>query len=165
YIEVWEPHDTLAALAQVVTRARAVWSVKPVVIAAYECVYVQVSAHEADLAASFTMATLYSHGATHLLAGEADSVLVDPYYVHNHQVETQTHDLLARWYDFLVEHDEALLDPDIVDVTGSWVGTYIDAADVEYEQAPVSSTAEPGAVWRRITETGDGRLVLHLINL
>ena len=165
YIEVWEPHDTLAALAQVVTRARAVGSGKPVVIAAYQSVYDQVSAHEADLAASFTMATLYSHGATHLLAGEADSVLVDPYYVHNHQVETQTHDLLARWYDFLVEHDEVLLDPDIVDVTGSWVGTYNDAADVEYEQAPVSGTAEPGAVWRRISEAGDGRLVLHLINL
>src|SRR5699024_10648164 len=165
YIEVWEPHDTLAALAQVVTRARAVGSGKPVVIAAYQSDYDQVSAHEADLAASFTIATLYSHGATHLLAGEADSVLVDPYYVHNHEVETQTHEQLAWWYDFMVEHDEVLRDPDIVDVTGSCVGTYNDAADVEYEQAPVSGTAEPGAVWRRISEAGDGRLVLHLINL
>ena len=53
------------------------------------------------------MATLFSHGATQLLAGEADRILVDPYYVRNHVVERSTAALLKRWYDFLVEHDRA----------------------------------------------------------
>lgn len=165
YIEVWEPHDTLASLAQVVTRARAAGNGKPVVIAAYQHVYDKAPAAAADIAASLTMATLFSHGATHLLAGEADSVLVDPYYVRNHRIKPSTQDLLARWYDFLVEHDEILLSPGIVDVTGSWSGPYNDAADIAYERAAVSNAADPGTVWRRITETEDGRLVMHIVNL
>ena len=45
------------------------------------------TAADGDLATSFTMATLFSHGATQLLAGEAGRVLVDPYYVDNHVAE------------------------------------------------------------------------------
>jgi hypothetical protein len=55
------------------------------------------------------MATLFSHGATHLLAGEDGRLLVDPYYVRNWPAEPSTIDLLADWYDFLVAHDELLL--------------------------------------------------------
>ena len=51
---------------------------------------------------AFTMAALYSHGATQLLCGEADRILVDPYYVRNHVIEPSTAALLKRWYDFLV---------------------------------------------------------------
>ena len=65
----------------------------------------------ADRSTALTMATLFSHGATQLLAGEADRLLVDPYYVRNHAVAPSTLAMLARWYDFLVEHGELLLDP------------------------------------------------------
>lgn len=164
YIEPWAPTLTLGGLAGVVTRARSVADGKPVVIAAYQHVYDSATAREADLATAFTMAALFSHGATQLLAGEADRILVDPYYVRNHAVEASTADLLKRWYDFLVEHDELLLEPSIVDVTASIAGAYNDDCDVTYAATPVAETAEPGAVWRRITEA-DGRTVLHLINL
>jgi dextranase len=164
YIEVWHPHDTLGALAGVVSRARAVGEGKPVVIAAYQHVYDSAPASAADLATAFTMATLYSHGATQLLAGEADRILVDPYYVRNHVVEPSTAELLRRWYDFLVEHDELLLDPGIIEVTGSFAGDYNDDLDVSFASSPVSGTAEAGVVWRRITQAGD-RLVMHLVNL
>ena len=78
--------------------------------------------------------------------------------------EPATLDRLARWYDFLVEHHDVLLDPDIVDVTGSYAGLYNDDLDVTYPGAPTSGTARPGAVWRRITRRGDW-LVGHLIKL
>jgi dextranase len=164
YIEVWPPHTSLGALAKVVTRARAVGAGKPVAIAAYQSVYASASAQEADLATSFTMATLFSHGATQLLAGEGDRVLVDPYYVRNHTVGPGTAELLRRWYDFLVEHDELLLDRGIVDVTGAWAGGYNDALDVSFAASVVSDEPVAGTVWRRVTQAGRF-LVVHLINL
>jgi dextranase len=164
YIELWEPNVTLRSLAGVVARARSVAVDKPVVIAAYQHVYDSAPASVADLSTAFTMATLFSHGATQLLAGEADRILVDPYYVRNHAIEPSTADLLRRWYDFLVENDELLLDPSIVDVTGSYAGDYNDDCDVRFASAASSGTATPGSVWRRITTASD-RLVVHLINL
>ena len=164
YIEVWHPHDTLDSLAKVVTRARALGDSLPVVVAAYQHVYDSAPAEVADLSTALTMATLFSHGATHLLAGEGDRILVDPYYVRNHAVESSTADLLRRWYDFLVEHDELLLDPRIVEVTGSLAGDYNGDCDVRFGDAPLSETAAAGTIWRRITATPNG-LVVHLVNL
>jgi dextranase len=164
YIEPWEPHLTLGSLGAVVARARGLAGKKPIALAAYQHVYDSAPAASADTATALTMATLYSHGATQLLAGEADRILVDPYYVRNHVVEASTADLLKRWYDFLVEHDAVLLDPDIVDVTGSYVGEYNDDCDVAFPGLIVGSTASPGTVWRRVTSIRS-RLVVHLINL
>ncbi|MHB8184722.1 MAG: glycoside hydrolase family 66 protein [Dermatophilaceae bacterium] len=164
YIEVWAPHVGLEHLAQVAARARAVSAGKPVVIAAYQHVYDNAPASVSDLATALTMATLYSHGATQLLCGEADRILVDPYYVRNHVVESSTADLLRRWYDFLVEHAELLTAQGISEVTGSYADSYNDDIDVGYTDATVTEFATAGTVWRRITSVGDG-LVMHLINL
>lgn len=164
YIEVWHPHDTLDDLAAVVTRARAVGGSLPVVIAAYQHIYDSVPGIIADRSTALTMATLFSHGATHLLAGEADRILVDPYYVRNHVAESSTAVMLRRWYDFLVEHDELLLAADIVDVTGTLAGEYNGDCDVRFGDAVVALTATAGTVWRRITRRGD-ELFVHLINL
>jgi dextranase len=164
YVEVWPPHTTLDSLARVVTRARAAGQGRPVVIAAYQHVYDTAPVEAADRATALTMATLFSHGATQLLAGESGHVLVDPYYVRNRAADPSTLDLLHRWYDFLVEHDELLLDPRAVEVTGAWVGAYNESLDVSYPGAPTSDDAVAGCVWRRVVEI-DGRLVVHLINL
>ncbi len=164
YVEVWHPHDSLDALARVVTRARAAGGTLPVVVAAYQHVYDSVPAEVADRSTALTMAALFSHGATQLLAGEGDRILVDPYYVRNHEVEESTARLLTRWYDFLVEHDALLLDPDIVEVTGSLAGDYNGDCDVRFSDAALAETATAGTIWRRITRTRDG-LVVHLINL
>ena len=45
-----------------------------------------------------------------------------------------------------------------------FLGDYNDDLDVTYEHVEVTGSAQPGAVWRRITEVG-GDTVLHLINL
>lgn len=164
YIEPWKPNVTLGSLARIVRRARATSHGQPIVLAAYQSIYGRASAAEADRAAAFTMATLYSHGATQLLVGESGNVLIDPYYVRNHAAERQTLDFLSRWYDFVVEHDALLLDPAIDDVTGSFVGDYNEDLDVSYAGVKVVDEPEPGAVWRRVTRTEHG-LVVHLINL
>lgn len=165
YVEVWPPHTTLAHLADVATRARSAAAArKPVVIAAYQHVYDTASEVEADRATAFTMATLFSHGATQLLCGEADRILVDPYYVRNHRVSSSTADLLRRWYDFAVEHGELLFDAHLCDVTGALTGAYNDDCDVRYDGTPVAEHATGRTVWRRVLAHGT-RLVVHLINL
>ncbi|MFL6161352.1 MAG: glycoside hydrolase family 66 protein [Jatrophihabitantaceae bacterium] len=165
YIEVWKPQLGLGHLAQTVTRARAVAAGKPVVIAAYQHVYDSASVAQSDLATAFTMAALFSHGASHLLCGEADRILVDPYYVRNHQAEPSTADLLHRYYDFSVAHAELLFDPGIVEVTSSFAADYNDDVDVSYAGVAVEQLATAGTVWRRISQLPDGRYVVHLINL
>lgn len=164
YIEPWEPQLTLQSLADTATRARAFGGGKPVVLAAYQHVYGTAPAEEADRATALTMATLHSHGATQLLAGEADRLLCDPYYVRNHELEAATAALLKRWYDFLVAHDELLMPPELTDVTNSHAGAYNGDVDVRFSSAELSETAAAGKVWRRIVAAGD-RLVVHLINL
>lgn len=164
YIEVWPPHTTLGSLGHLVDRARSVAGARPVVVAAYQHVYDTAPAERADRATAFTMATLFSHGATQLLAGESGHVLVDPYYVRNHAAEPSTLALLQRWYDFLVEHDELLMDPSAVDVSGPWVGAFNEALDVTFQDAATSDEAVAGAVWRRVVQVGD-LLVVHLVNL
>lgn len=165
YIEVWKPQLELGHLAQTVTRARAVGDGKPVVIAAYQHVYDTAPAEASDLATAFTMATLFSHGATHLLAGEADRILVDPYYVRNHSIEDSTADLLHRYYDFAVAHSELLFPAGVVEVTGSFAADYNDDIEISYDGCGVTEMARPGAVWRRITQDPQGRYVVHAINL
>lgn len=164
YIEPWAPQLTLQSLADTVTRARMAGDGKPVVLAAYQHVYDSAPAEQADRATALTMATLYSHGGTQLLAGETDRLLCDPYYVRNHKMEPSTQSLLKRWYDFLVAHDELLMAPAIAEVTHSYAGPYNGEMDVTFAAAETSVTAEPGRVWRRITRVGD-QLVIHLINL
>lgn len=165
YIEVWKPQLELHHLAQTVTRARASGGGKPVVIAAYQHVYDTAPAAASDLATAFTMSTLFSHGATHLLAGEADRILVDPYYVRNHSVESSTADLLHRYYDFAVAHGELLFPRDVVEVTGSFAADYNDDIEIAYHGCEVTESARPGAVWRRITQDPAGRYIIHAINL
>jgi dextranase len=110
------------------------------------------------------MATLFSHGGTQLLCGEADRILVDPYYVRNHVIEPSTAAMLKRWYDFLVEHVALLQNPQAVDVTVATAGDYNGDCDVVYQGATVTDLPTPSKVWRRVVRV-DEHLVVHLINL
>lgn len=164
YVEPWAPQLTLQSLADTVTRARAAGRGKPFAMAAYQHVYDTAPATESDRATALTMAALFSHGATQILAGETDRLLVDPYYVRNHVMEASTKALLKRWYDFLVAHDELLMPAHLNEVTHSYAGSYNGDLDVTFADAEVTVTAEAGKVWRRIVRDGD-RLIVHLINL
>lgn len=163
YIEPWEPTDTLGGLAALATQARHGTQL-PVVLAAYQSVFADADCDAADRATALTMATLFSHGATQLLVGESDCVLVDPYYVNNRPMAKSTADLVHRWYDFLVEHDELLMPADVADVTASTAGSYNDDLVVGSTSVPVSVAANAGTVWQRNTTAG-AHTVVHLINL
>lgn len=164
YTEVWEPHDTLADLAAVATRSRSLAPSRPVVLAAYQSVYAKHPVVAADAATRLAMATIFSHGATQLLAGEDGRLLVDPYYVRNHRPEASTVDRLARWYDFLVAAGDLLFADDQADITRSVVGGLNGELDVASDGAPVSHEPRPGVIWRRVVQTRLG-IVVHLINL
>ena len=122
YIEVWAPHSTLAHIGGLVERARAFHRSRTPILAAYVTAYRDHPAEVADVTAQLTMATIFSHGGTHLLNGEGGAVLVDPYYPTNHAAAPTTQDMMRRWYDFLVRYGDLLLDPDAVDVTRSYTG-------------------------------------------
>jgi dextranase len=165
YTEVWQPHDSLADLAAVATRARTLAPHRPAVLAAYQNVYDHHPAEVADLTTRFTMATAFSHGATQLLAGESGNVLVDPYYVRNHAAEASTLDMLAAWFDLLVAAGDLLLSPGNADITRSVASAFNDEIDVLGPDGIVMShEARSGVVWRRVVETAHGT-VIHLINL
>src|SRR5690606_29218851 len=103
-------------------------------------------------------------GATQLLAGEADRLLCDPYYVRNHVMAPSTAALLKRWYDFMVAHDELLFPSEVTDVTDAFAGAYNMDLDIDFGGIAISERAEPGKIWRRITQVGH-RIVIHVINL
>lgn len=164
YTEPWQPHDDLGDLAAIATRARLLAPTRPAVLAAYQTAYDKLPVSVAEDVNRLTMATLFSHGATQLLAGEAGNVLVDPYYVRNHAADSSTLDMLARWYDLLVAAGDILLAPGADDITRSVTGALNDEIDVRSDAVPIRHEAVPGAVWRRVVDTPHGQVV-HLINL
>jgi dextranase len=161
YIEVWPPHTRLDHLAGLVHNARAI-ARRPVILAAYLSVFAEAPEDGALDAARLVMATVFSHGGSHLLAGEDGALLIDPYYARNYRASAGALDVLRRWYDFVVAHGDLLFD-DVQDVTRSLVGGVNDDLRVHAE-VPVGVDAEPGAVWVRAVETPHG-LALHLIDL
>lgn len=165
YIEVWAPHTTLAHLGGLIDRARGFGSSTPPILAAYLSVYAHAPVAAANNAARFVMATIFSHGGTHLLNGENDTLLIDPYYPKNHQADGSTQELMSNWYDFLVRHGDLLLAGEATDVTRSYTGGINeDLIFVSPAGERISTDAEPGAIWVRVVRTRLG-LVVHLINL
>jgi dextranase len=165
YIEVWAPHTTLAHLGGLIARARGFGSATPPILAAYLSVYLESSRESADAAARLVMATIFSHGGTHLVNGENDTILVDPYYPKNHKAEKSTKEMMQDWYDFLVRYGDVLLAPEAIDVTRSYTGGINeDLIFVTPDGVQVTTDAEPGALWVRVVRTRLG-LIVHLINL
>ena len=165
YIEVWAPNTTLAHLGGLIERARGFGSATPPILAAYLSVYKHAPVASADTAARLVMATIFSHGGTHLLNGEGDTILVDPYYPKNHMAGVSTKDLMSSWYDFLVRYGDLLLADDAIDVTRSYTGGINE--DLFFsapEGVRICTDPEPGAIWVRVLRTRRG-LIVHLINL
>lgn len=53
--------------------------------------------HRANVCAALVMATVFTHGATHLLLGEDSNVLTDPYYPRNHRIDPESLGLFVRY--------------------------------------------------------------------
>jgi len=162
YVEVWPPHDSLAHLAGLVTKAKGLAPEKSVSLAAYLTVFAGEEAGARD-AMRLQLATVFAHGGTCLLHGEADAVLVDPYYVRNHRMDPASTEAARAYYDFAVRYGDLLFDPAAIDVTRTHFGGINDEVRIE-APVPVGADCLPGALWARVVETTHGLLV-HLIDL
>ena len=161
YIEVWPPHDSLGDLARLVDDARRLAPGKPVTLAAYPSRYPE---DRGGLdAIRFHLATVFSRGATPLMHGEERALLVDPYYVRNHELDASGYETTRAYYDFAVRYADLLLDERAVDVTRTHWGGINEEIRVE-AGAPVTADPTPGAYWVRVVSTTHG-YVLHLIDL
>jgi dextranase len=164
YIEVWEPHTTLGDLGALATSAWMVRKDHPPILSAYLSCYVTGTERGATEAAMLVMATAFSHGASHLLLGEAGNALVDPYYPTNHVLSHDAVDVFARWYDFAVRYGDLLYGADRTDVTEFFAGGINEDVVLEAGGVAVSTKAQPGSLWLRVVRVPRG-IVVHVINL
>ncbi len=134
YIEVWAPHTTLGHLAAVVRDAHE----RPATASPWSSPHTSTCTTRRQRRARpiapprSPWPRCSPTARATCCAGEADRILVDPYYVRNHAIEPSTADLLRRWYDFHVEHGELLTDASLADMTGALAGNYNDDCDVTY---------------------------------
>jgi dextranase len=149
YIEVWPPHDRLDHLGSLAAKARLLAPGKPVSLAAYLSSYTQDDPSVIE-AMRLELATVFSHGATCLLHGEEDAILVDPYYVRHAHLDEAGLRAAKDYYDFAVRYGDLLFDA--LDVTPTHLGGVNTEVRVE------------GAVWARALEAPSGRVV-SLIDL
>jgi dextranase len=165
YVEVWNPHTTLGDLGALAMRARAFGPDRPPILAAYLPHYAEADPVRSDAGAALVMATIVSHGASHLLVGEGGRVLIDPYYPRNFLPSEDSQDRRRRWYDFQVRYGDLFYAGHGVEVTRSFTGGINeDLVLVAPDKAMVSTEAVAGSVWIRVVRVDDG-LVVHLINL
>jgi dextranase len=162
YIEVWAPHDRLAHLAELVTKARLLAPDKAVILAAYLSSY-QGDEQAASAAERLQLATVFSHGGTVLLHGEEDAALTEAYYVSHKRLSGESQAAARRYFDFAVRYGDLLYDPSAVDVTRTHLGGENEEVKIE---APVEVATEcaPGVLWVRVIRTQQG-LLLSLIDL
>lgn len=164
YIEVWEPHATLGDLGALATAAWVARPDHPPILSAYLSCYTTAPEQEATEAAMLVMAAAFSHGASHLLVGEAGNALVDPYYPNNHALSKASVDVFADWYDFAVRYGDLLYGADRAEVTEFYAGGINEDVVVDAGDVPVSTKATPGALWLHVVRVPSG-IVIHIINL
>jgi dextranase len=160
YVEVWPPHDRLDHLGALAAKARLLAPGKPVSLAAYLSAY-QRDDPSALEAMRLELATVFSHGATCLLHGEEDAILVDPYYVRHERLDDAALRTVKDYYDFAVRYGDLLFDA--LDVTRTHLGGV--NAEVRVDgRAEMATDCTLGAVWARALEVQSARIV-SLIDL
>lgn len=164
YVEVWEPHTTLGHLGQLATRALTARPDHPLILSAYLASYTREAEAAVTDAGKLVMASAVSHGATHLLLGEAHNALTDPYYPRNHQLSTDALEAYVPWYDFAVRYGDLFYGAGLTDVTTHMTGGINEDVVVAASEVPSSVDAAPGTLWTRVVDTPHG-LVVHIINL
>lgn len=162
YIEVWPPHERLAHLAELVTKAKSFAPGKGVILAAYLAPYTG-DEPAASAAERLQLATVFSHGGSALLHGEENAVLTEAYYVRHHRIGPTALEVSRRYYDFAVRYGDLLYDPEAVDVTRTHLGGENHEIKIE-APVPARTDCEPGVLWVRAIRGSYG-LVLHLIDL
>jgi dextranase len=161
YIEVWPPDESYNDLRRLIGAARRLSGGKQVILAAYLAPFAQADAAtlpQAEAAALLATAAIAASGGSHLLLGERDGILCDPYYPKYARLRADFAARMQAYYDFLVRYEEWLIAPEIED----WEADEGQPCDLR--GARLSGQAEARAVWC-IARRKPGYRIIHLINL
>lgn len=172
YIEVWPPYETYNDLRGLISEGKRLSGGKQVILAAYLSPFLDVKEGEdvprAEAAALLCTAAIAAGGGFHLLLGELNGILCDPYYPKYATLRPDFVPRMRAYYDFLVRYEELLSAPDVGDyIAHDLVGIEGSSRQLLAESAgsaTLTVRAESGAVWA-IQRHKPGYCMVHLINL
>jgi dextranase len=160
YIEVWPPHERYQDLVDLIRRARDL-SGKHAILAAYLEPFREGGAG-AEASALLATAVIAAAGGHHLLLGEGDGVLRDPYYPNHGRLEASFVPHLRRYYDHTAAFHHYLAAQDLRDVTSSFT-TGINN-EITLVGAPNGARPVADGIWITVRQRRN-RLVINLVNL
>jgi len=161
YIEVWPPYDRYSDLQTLILDARRLAPAKQVILAAYLKPLQGASGEAlppAEAAMRLASAAIWANGGFHLLMGESNGALCDPYYPNYATLTPDGARVMRRYYDFVVRYENALADPRLMTATGE------EGESAHVTGSPSSPVAEPGTVWT-VARAMPGMRTVSLINL
>ncbi|HET8524442.1 MAG TPA: glycoside hydrolase family 66 protein, partial [Thermomicrobiales bacterium] len=157
YIEVWPPYEAYQDLRELIRDGKRLGGDKQVILAAYLTPFLDAPhAPESEAAALLATAVIAASGGFHLLLGERDGILCDPYYPKYATARPEFVPTLRAYSDFLVRYEEWFVAPDIVD--------WDDDGSLPFTAENVTTDPRAGSVWA-ITRRKPGVRIVHLINL
>ena len=162
YIEVWPPYDTYSDLQTLILEARHLAPAKQVILAAYLTPLLGAIHDALPLAQAATRlasAAIWANGGFHLLLGEGNGALCDPYYPKYAMLLPDFARVMRRYYDFVVRYENVLSDRNLQTAAGS---AGLEA--VHLTGAAASSLGAPGTVWT-VARASAGTTTVSLINL
>jgi dextranase len=160
YIEVWPPHEEYRDLVDLIRRARDL-SGKHAILAAYLEPF-REGGEGAERSALLATAVIASAGGFHLLLGEGDGVLRDPYYPNHGHMSADFARRMRHYYDHTAALHHYLFGSDLQEVTDQLTGGI--NTELGLLGADTSVNPEAGAVWIVVRQRG-GELVVNLVNL
>ncbi len=177
YIEVWPPDESYNDLRRLIREGKRLSGGKQVILAAYLSPFADPAEEtlpRAEAAALLATAVIAASGGSHLLLGERDGILCNPYYPEYARLRPAFARRMRAYYDFLVRYEELLVAPDLQDRRveqdrdGQGFARYSnrneDRESYSLQGVPWSTQAEAGKVWL-IARYRPGYRIVHLINL
>ena len=180
YLEIWPPDLTYDNLALRIAGARSSRApgnqTEQVILAAYLTPFLNTAPDGtagsggdaakvtgAENAARLASAAIFASGGFHLLLGEQNGVLADPYYPKYGHLRPAFVPTMRAYYDFQVRYENLLADPAATDVDADALQS---AVTLTAGGAPVdvSGHGRQGKVWV-VLRRGAAGSALSLINL
>ncbi|MBI5956952.1 MAG: hypothetical protein HY871_08110 [Chloroflexi bacterium] len=157
------PGIPLPDLQDLIRNGKALGTDKQVILAAYPKPLQNAVPEVLSLAENATRlaaAAIFANGGFHLLLGERDGALCDPYYPSYTTLRPGFARVMRDYYDFIVCYENFLFDRTLKDVSESFVYN----ANIRLEGARHSFRPTADAVWI-VPRRKAGYLTLSLLNL
>ncbi|HEY4383645.1 MAG TPA: glycoside hydrolase family 66 protein, partial [Ktedonobacteraceae bacterium] len=162
YIEVWPPYESYHDLQKLILEARQLAPDKQIILASYMKPLQGAEGDtllQAEAATLLASATIWANGGFHLLMGERDAALCDPYYPSYATLRPAFAEILRRYYDFVVRYENVLSDLKLVTLShasNQW--------SVQLPGRAMSTSGEANTIWT-ITRTMPELYTIAFINL